>query len=507
MEFYCMKLFLITCIITILLPAPLNAVRKKINFRKLSLTGSQSSTSNNSPPNSPSTSTYTQLPSPDPQSVNLNPLSINPRPRSPIPQPPHQQTPQPSPVSPTDPFPKLRSQHPSPNRPVESHHSPSHDDFPALRTSNSLKNFPFPSPSSSPKISHDKEFPALNPQQSSNHYPVERSSSLTLKPTSVANHPTWARGGSVDSHKSHRPNSLVLKNLPQTPGSSSSSLNSPSVYGRGLSTSSGSSTSLNTGASSPGTRNRPGIFSKQTHREEPVAVSDKTCKDDNSPADQCFNYFVLSIFWPPALGFEYISKSKPVNDNINLLTWSIHGLWPATYGGTTPENCKKRSSVSFSQHRFNSEKGLRASLENKWFNLCPYKARGSSLVSFWDREFSKHGMCATRSPFIASDVGYFKMAVSLFDRVNVAGILSAGDFKLGDKKNYGDIVEMINNAVGSRTKVDFVQDKTRDEAYLKEIKVCYNLMLRPINCPGTKLMTEEVRNREITYLGYVPQAQ
>ncbi|XP_008547294.1 uncharacterized protein LOC103571073 [Microplitis demolitor] len=508
MKFYSIKLFLITFIIVILLPAPLNAVRKKITFKKLSLTGSQSPTSSNSSPNLPSTSTNTQLPSPNPQSINSSPLSLNPRPSSPSnPQPSHQQTPQQSPVSSNDLFPKLPS-HPSPNRLVESQNI-RHDDFLALRSSNSLNNFPFqPSPSRFLKAAHDKEFPALNQRtfQSSNHYPVERSSSLNLNP-SVANSP-WTRGGSVDSPR-NRLNSPVLKkkNWPQTPGSSSSLLTSSSGYGRSLSTSSGSSTSLNSGASSPGTGNRPGIFSKRAHEEKPVAVSDKTCKDDNSPADQCFNYFVLSIFWPPALGFEYISRNKPVNDNINLLKWSIHGLWPATYGEVTPENCKKRTSVSFSQHRLASEKGLRASLESKWFNLCPYKLYGSSLVSFWDREFSKHGICATRSPFIASDVGYFKMAVNLFDRVNVAGILSAGNFKPGDKIHYGDIVEMINDAVGSRIKVDFIQDKTRDEAYLKEIKVCYNLKFRPINCPGTKLLTEEVRNKEITYLDHAPAAQ
>ncbi|CAG5074825.1 Protein of unknown function [Cotesia congregata] len=73
-----------------------------------------------------------------------------------------------------------------------------------------------------------------------------------------------------------------------------------------------------------------------------------------------------AIFWPPALGFEYLSKNKPVNDNINLLKWSMHELRASSYTRAVSENCKKRTSVFFYRRWFQLEKGLKTSLKNQF---------------------------------------------------------------------------------------------------------------------------------------------
>ncbi|XP_044582939.1 ribonuclease Oy-like [Cotesia glomerata] len=324
---------------------------------------------------------------------------------------------------------------------------------------------------------------------------MERSISLRIPKHKT---PHFIRGGSVGSNLSPR----------SSPGTSWSSLTSSSGLGRSPSLSqspSGSFSSMNSSLSSPGLGRTRKLSDLPLIPDASVAVNDQTCKEDSSPAEQCFNFFTFSIFWPPALGYQYLSKNKPVNDNINRLKWSIHGLWPSSYTGAVPENCKKRKSVSFNQHRFQREKGLRTSLENKWFNICSYKQHGCSMTNFWDREFSKHGTCASRSSLISSDLGYFKMAVNMMDRVNVAGIFINSGFKVGDKLTYGEIVDIVNDTIGIRARVEVFENKAKNENYLKEIRVCYNLQLHPINCPETKLLTQEIRNREIIYLDHVPK--
>ncbi|XP_074096088.1 uncharacterized protein LOC141525473 [Cotesia typhae] len=374
----------------------------------------------------------------------------------------------------------------------------SKEEYPALKSSSSsINNFGERlslKKSNSATFNHE-EYPALRsskrPLQSLSPPPMERSNSLRIP---QPKNPHFIRGGSVGSNPSPR----------SSPGTSWSSLTSPSGLGRSPS-SSGSFSSISSSLSSPGRGRTKKLSDLALVPAAPVTVNDQTCKEDGSPAEQCFNFFTFSIFWPPALGYEYLFKNKPVNDNINLLKWSIHGLWPSSYTGAIPENCKKRTSVTFNHHRFQREKGLRTKLETKWFNICPYKQHGCSTTSFWDREFSKHGACASRSSLISSDLGYFKMAVNMMDKVNMAGIFMNSGFKVGDKLTYGEIVDIVNDAIGIRVKVEIVQNKAKNVNYLKEIRVCYNLQFHPINCPGTKLLTQEIRSREIIYLDHVPK--
>ncbi|CAD6239196.1 GSCOCG00008635001-RA-CDS [Cotesia congregata] len=356
------------------------------------------------------------------------------------------------------------------------------------------------------------EFPALGASRG-----ISKSNSLTLRNTqSSTNLQGFVREGSVDSTRSLRfpsdLNSPLNSPFYQNKnffGSSSSSLTSTSGLGASYhSATSGSFSSLSTGRNSPGMGRGRKFSDASLVPHTPVAVSDMTCKDDTSPAEQCFNYFTFSLFWPPALGYEYQTKNKPVNDNINTLKWSIHALWPSSHSGIVPENCHKRTSVTFNQYRFEREKGLRASLENKWVTICPYKWTGSSAVSFWDREFSKHGACAARSLLIGSDVGYFKMANSLFDNVGITNVLLNIGFEVGTQMSYGDLVEKVNEKLGKRARIEFISDKiNNNKHYLKEIKVCYDLQFHRINCPGTGLISTDVRSKEITYLDHVPTLQ
>ncbi|XP_044582293.1 uncharacterized protein LOC123263515 isoform X3 [Cotesia glomerata] len=393
------------------------------------------------------------------------------------------------------------------------------DQFPALRGSSSSLRIPKNPPAGNQSPNPEKktsleEYPALGAPRylKSSLYPVERSNSLILNSQSSAHHPAFVRGSSVDSTKDLRfssqfdgsMNSPLQKNK-NFFGSSSSSLASTSGLGASYhSTSSGSFSSLSVGRNSPGLGRGRKFSDASLVPQFSVAVSDKTCKDDTSPAEQCFNYFTFSLFWPPALGYEYKSNNKAINDNVNIARWSVHGLWPSSYGGMTPENCHKRTSVTFNQYRLEREKGLRASLENKWINICPYKQKECSLVRFWDREFTTHGACAARSPLIGSDIGYFKMAVSLSTSLDMDHLLSNLGLNPGKIMTYGDLVDKISDKIGTTVRVEIVKNRKTNECYLKEIRVCYDLNFHRINCPGKKLLLQEMRELNIRHLDYVP---
>ncbi|CAD6239194.1 GSCOCG00008634001-RA-CDS [Cotesia congregata] len=85
------------------------------------------------------------------------------------------------------------------------------------------------------------------------------------------------------------------------------------------------------------------------------------------------------------------------------------------------------------------------------------------------------------------------MAVSLATSVNMDNVLS-------------DIGDKISEKIGTTVRIEIVVNKKNRviEYYLKEIKVCYDLNFRRINCPGRKILFQEVRELNIRHLDHVP---
>ncbi|XP_044578980.1 ribonuclease T2-like [Cotesia glomerata] len=216
-------------------------------------------------------------------------------------------------------------------------------------------------------------------------------------------------------------------------------------------------------------------------------ISDLTCVDNNSPADQCFHYLILSVFWSRGLGLLYQLQGKKTRPHlVNQDYWAIHGLWPAVINGNVPRKCidQNRRSQFNANHFKNRRDNLYKTLENRWFNILDIPTENNAIEKFWRHEYDKHGCCAARAESITNDVGYFKSAINMYNNINPSTVVKKSGLDIGQTALLGTFYDALIQNIGSKVKIQFVDNRAGTEKYLTEIRVCYDLSLRKIDCPG-----------------------
>ncbi|XP_074107426.1 uncharacterized protein LOC141532806 [Cotesia typhae] len=221
-----------------------------------------------------------------------------------------------------------------------------------------------------------------------------------------------------------------------------------------------------------------------------------------APAEHCFDYFNFAVSWNPGMAYKLRATNYKIRTDRIRPSWVIHGLWPTMFARSQhPMPGCQRFDVTFNKYRFVNHKILGV-LDNVWDTALDKK--WSDNKKFWEHEFYKHGSCASRSSIIKDDVGYFKRSLELYAQLDIGMTLSRRGIKIGAITTLGNIINVIENKVGAKVKIDYVQNTQTGENYLSGLHICYDTLLRVMDCPNVYLSDERLQT-DIKYLEHLPK--
>ncbi|XP_019188260.1 PREDICTED: ribonuclease 2-like [Ipomoea nil] len=204
-----------------------------------------------------------------------------------------------------------------------------------------------------------------------------------------------------------------------------------------------------------------------------IAVAPLKAKDPE------FDYFTLSLVWSGTmcLNVKECCSTNACCKPIAKRGFTIRGLWPEYNNGTRPSCC---NGEAFNKNEIS---GLRKYLEYEWpsYNCTLSSACGSPKESNWAYEWAKHGICAN-SVIYHHVFNYFfltQMALRFYD---VTRILKNSGYRASDSADYS--VRDITFAIRSRLSATPIVLCYGDA--VKEVQLCFNKKLQPIDCPTTK---------------------
>nr|CCQ19217.1 conserved hypothetical protein RNAseT2-like [Cotesia sesamiae Kitale bracovirus] len=228
----------------------------------------------------------------------------------------------------------------------------------------------------------------------------------------------------------------------------------------------------------------------------------KTTPKIIAPAEHCFDYFNFAVSWNPGMAYKlWVTGYKIRTDRIRP-SWVIHGLWPTMFARSQdPMPGCQRFDLTFNTYRFVNHKILGV-LDNVWDTSLDKE--WSNNKKFWEHEFYKHGSCASRSSVIKDDVDYFKRSLELHAQLDIGMTLSRSGIKVGAIMKLGNIINVIENKVGAKVKIDYVQNPQTGENYLAGLHICYDTLLRVMDCPNAYLSHERLQT-DIRYLEQLPK--
>ncbi|KAK2986253.1 hypothetical protein RJ640_021822 [Escallonia rubra] len=182
--------------------------------------------------------------------------------------------------------------------------------------------------------------------------------------------------------------------------------------------------------------------------------------------ESAFDFFKLVQQWPPTF-CELHGCAQPI-----IKTFTIHGLWPDNYT-TTLGLCTGRKFWSFKDTAFIQN------LTVRWPNLKD----PSNSEPFWLYEWKKHGTCSEN---LYPQEAYFKLAMQLYDRLNLLEVLAKSNINPGAISNH--LLSQVNNSLVAYTGkvLDFrcqLNQRTPPRNLLKEVVSCYNPSGSAIDCP------------------------
>ncbi|KAG8034043.1 hypothetical protein G9C98_008524, partial [Cotesia typhae] len=232
------------------------------------------------------------------------------------------------------------------------------------------------------------------------------------------------------------------------------------------------------------TSDRSKSRSKHQSSSERGYASLRTCINEKSSAKDCFDFFMLTCYFPKAAALNAQSLGKIYRKDKLNDDWAIHGLWTFSYkyGAELEKKCANLISMRFDEQLLLNDEELVNKLRKKWFSL--YKNDGYSEEGFWKHEFYEHGRCATRSKHVKDLKGYFNLTLKMFDRADLTKTLADGGFKSGTTVTWAKMYEIIKKKHGGYPKIEQLRDSDRNIFHAHEIKLFYDHDLKPMDCPG-----------------------
>ncbi|XP_044583373.1 uncharacterized protein LOC123264247 [Cotesia glomerata] len=241
-------------------------------------------------------------------------------------------------------------------------------------------------------------------------------------------------------------------------------------------------------------RSRPESSSRKGY------ASLRSCIDKRSSAEDCFDFFMLTCYFPKAaaLSAQNMGNKKYREDKL-IDDWVIHGLWAFSYkyGTELEKKCSNLINMWFDEKLLLDDEELVKELREKWFGL--YNKDRYSDEAFWKHEFYEHGKCATRSKHVKNLKGYFNLTLKLFNDADLKNTLADGGFKPGKTVTWAEMYEIIKKKHGGYPKIEQLRDPVRQIYHPHEIKLFYDQDLKPMDCPGDPHLDPNFKRLEFHY--------
>uniref|UniRef100_A0A199U9P1 Uncharacterized protein n=1 Tax=Manihot esculenta TaxID=3983 RepID=A0A199U9P1_MANES len=124
-----------------------------------------------------------------------------------------------------------------------------------------------------------------------------------------------------------------------------------------------------------------------------------------------YNAFYLTLRWPPSFCKLYSCNTPYIEDRFTL-----HGLWPITLNGKSP-NYKKCKKIPF-----NANQLIHSEIIDDLNNLWPVLETTKTNIKFWKHEWERHGVCTTWEQF-----RYFQTSVERVKHTHTLEMLKGSD--------------------------------------------------------------------------------
>ncbi|KAG7213324.1 hypothetical protein KM043_002622 [Ampulex compressa] len=228
-----------------------------------------------------------------------------------------------------------------------------------------------------------------------------------------------------------------------------------------------------------------------------VADGRRRRKWRDEPKSDHFDVLIFTQRWPQTVCFVWKENSEthictlPKGDE-----WTIHGIWPSQYHKMGPQFCN--SSLPFNRTVL---RPIEADLREKWVDV----QNGKEPYSFWQHEWEKHGTCAAVLKSLDSEIKYFRKGLNLLDIYNMRDVLAKVNIVPGKGYYVDDILRGVTKILGKRCEVMCVKNPKTEVSYVFEIRICFDKMLRLIDCDNVYGFPSNCDPHEmVIYPGSVP---
>ena len=147
-------------------------------------------------------------------------------------------------------------------------------------------------------------------------------------------------------------------------------------------------------------------------------------------------------------------------------------------GAANPTNCKISADAKFN---LKALEPLRRDLEWNWPSFTARKSE-----EFWKYQFEKHGSCAVYRNItrIRDSFSYFDVTLRRSNSDNITSYLEGVNASNYNPINFEDIKSKLEGESGYHHRVQYQCKGKRDGwDILQEIRLCFDELLLPINCP------------------------
>lgn len=175
-----------------------------------------------------------------------------------------------------------------------------------------------------------------------------------------------------------------------------------------------------------------------------------------APRSRRRSYTLLVQQWPA-------TESRSAEENF----FTLHGNWPTYNDGSYPCEC----GGSFDPNEISS---ISSDMNKFWPSF-----RGSN-DDFWSHEWTKHGTCASSSPYLKGELNFFSNTLKARASFDIYDALTKGGLQTGTRVSLSDVHSALRQAFGH----DGVVGCTGGA--LDSISLCLTPDLDATDCPSNQ---------------------
>ncbi|XP_021363788.1 ribonuclease Oy-like [Mizuhopecten yessoensis] len=196
---------------------------------------------------------------------------------------------------------------------------------------------------------------------------------------------------------------------------------------------------------------------------------------EGSSSDHDWDIFTFTQEWPVAVCVLGTHEHHRCVIPPDVRTWGIHGLWPTKRGTRGPTSCN--SHLHFD---FNSIKSLVPMMKVMWPNMYA----DTSMESFWEHEWTKHGTCASTLPATGSESLYFQKALDIAGTYGASKLLAKENIVPSSSRTYTleEIETALTHQIGVNAIVECTKDEKTGKMMLYEVEICFDKQFNPVDC-------------------------